>query len=475
MLLWFFSRNIRLPEDMEETGISRELLKISLLIYKKISGSRRLLFLMPEAVRVNLRQLHNPRDFEGQKTRYYIRKISLVILLMNAGSILAILMSLSAGFSSNLDDEGRLLRKDYGEGSYEAVLVAEDEEGEVIGEFTLPVKERRYTTEEAKRLFDRACTELPEAILGENSSLDDVTSDLNLLESLPGYPFDISWTLEDYEVLHYDGTLIKEAIPAGGRVVRMTALYSYEDEAFEQVLYANIRPEILTPYQQLIKAINEKLQKANDESVNDESISLPDRYNDTQLVWKEKTTDNSMTLLILMLVLSAVSYVIKDRELQKQVQDRSKALLSEYPQFVSKMVLYLGAGMTMRGVFEKQATWYRQRRKAGYPRSFLYEEVQRSVRELASGVPEAKVYENLGMRCGSRQYARLCTLLSQNLKKGNSELLTFLREESEKAFSDRLDLVRKEGEEAGTRLLMPMILMLLIVMVIIMIPAYMAF
>ena len=275
--------------------------------------------------------------------------------------------------------------------------------------------------------------------------------------------------------MHYDGSLIKEAIPAEGQVVMLTATYRYGDEAFQQVLYANVKPRVLTPYEQLIKSINGKLEDADHESIYEERIPLPSRYGDTELVWKENIEDNSLILLILMLALSAASYVIKDRELQKQVQERSKALLTEYPQFVSKMVLYLGAGMTMRSIIEKQAQWYQQRKKEGYPRSYLYEEVQRAARELRTGTPEAKVYENLGQRCGSQQYARLCTLLSQNLKKGNNELLNLLRSEAAKAFSDRLDLVRKEGEEAGTKLLMPMVLMLLIVMVIIMIPAYMAF
>ena len=50
-----------------------------------------------------------------------------------------------------------------------------------------------------------------------------------------------------------------------------------------------------------------------------------------------------------------------------------------------------------------------------------------------------------------------------------------MQEESKKAFNNRMDTVRKQGEEAGTKLLLPMILMLLIVMVVIMIPAYMTF
>ena len=475
LALYLMARKLPLPEGMEETGISRELLKIAMLFYGRLRKNKGLLFLMPEAVRTNLKQLNNPGDFENLQTQYYIRKISLVIVLLNVGCILAMLMHLNILFSSHINEDGQLIRRSYGEGAYDAELIAESPDGEVIGEFNLPVEERRYTETETKRLFEDACEALPEAILGSNTSLDDVTEDLDLIEELEGYPFDIAWTVSDYEVMHYDGSLVKEAIPQEGRVVMLTADYSYGDVIYRQVLYANVRPRILTPYEMLIKSIDEKLRDAEEESPYEESITLPGKYQDTEIVWKEKTEDNSLILLVLMLVLSVFSYIAKDRELAKSVQDRSKALLSEYPQFVSKIVLYLGAGMTMRGVFELQARTYQKKRRARAPKSYLYEEILRSVRELAGGLPEAKVYERLGQRCGSQQYSRLCTLLSQNLKKGNNELLSILRNEADKAFSDRLDLVRKEGEEAGTKLLMPMVLMLLIVMVIIMIPAYMAF
>lgn len=475
LVLWFLSKKTTLPEEVEETGISRELLRISLYIYKKLVGSRKFMFLAPEAVRTNLKQLNNPKDFEGLQTAYYIRKISLVILLMNAGSILALLMYLNVVFSSNLDKEGNLSRRSYGEGSYDAELIAENADGEVIGQFSLPVEERKYTKEEAKKLFDEACKILPTAILGNNENLDEVTEDLDLVDVLEGYPFEISWEIENYEVMHYDGSLNKEAIPKEGGVVMLTATYRYGDDAYSQILYANVKPKVLTAYEQLLKSINGKLADADKESMYDESIHLPGSYEGTELIWKENTRDSSLLFLALMLILAVLSYMIKDRELARQVQTRSKALLAEYPQFVSKIVLYLGAGMTTRGVLEMQARWYQHRKKEGGEKSYLYEEVLRSARELKGGMSEARVYERLGQRCGNQQYARLCTLLSQNLKKGNSELLTLLRSEADKAFSDRLDQVRKDGEEAGTKLLMPMVLMLMIVMVIIMIPAYMAF
>ena len=46
-----------------------------------------------------------------------------------------------------------------------------------------------------------------------------------------------------------------------------------------------------------------------------------------------------------------------------------------------------------------------------------------------------------------------------------------LREEADKSAAERLQQSKKLGEEAGTKLLVPMVLMLAVVMAIIMIPA----
>ena len=70
---------------------------------------------------------------------------------------------------------------------------------------------------------------------------------------------------------------------------------------------------------------------------------------------------------------------------------------------------------------------------------------------------------------------KLCTLLSQNIRKGSYDLLYMLRQEADNAFAERKALAKKLGEEAGTKLLLPMMMMLCIVMVIIMIPAYFSF
>lgn len=137
-----------------------------------------------------------------------------------------------------------------------------------------------------------------------------------------------------------------------------------------------------------------------------------------------------------------------------------------------KLVLFVGAGMTIRGAFQKIAGDYEAKCRSGERASPAYEEVLYTCRELHSGISEGQSYEHFGRRTGLQEYIRLSTLLAQNLKRGNSTLLERLREEAEKSAEERLQQSKRLGEEAGTKLLVPMVLMLAVVMAMIMVPAF---
>jgi hypothetical protein len=139
--------------------------------------------------------------------------------------------------------------------------------------------------------------------------------------------------------------------------------------------------------------------------------------------------------------------------------------------------------MSVRNIFYKCGADYlaktndpadrkRGRRENG---RYLGEEILLVCNELDSGVAEAEAYMHFGRRCRSRQYTKLCSLLVQNLRRGNDTLLDVLQEEAQNAFEERKNLARELGEEAGTKLLFPMMIMLGITMLIIIVPAYFSF
>ena len=72
----------------------------------------------------------------------------------------------------------------------------------------------------------------------------------------------------------------------------------------------------------------------------------------------------------------------------------------------------------------------------------------------------------------THEYRKFGTLLSQNLKKGSRGISELLKQEAFQAFEERKDFAKKLGEEAGTKMLAPMFLMLGVVLVIIVVPAF---
>lgn len=103
-----------------------------------------------------------------------------------------------------------------------------------------------------------------------------------------------------------------------------------------------------------------------------------------------------------------------------------------------------------------------------------YEEMLKTWYEMQDGTGELKAYENFGRRCDNPQYRKFASLLIQNIRKGTRGMQALLDAEAEEAFQNRKAHARKLGEEAGTKLLMPMGLMLLLVFAILLMPAMMS-
>ena len=146
----------------------------------------------------------------------------------------------------------------------------------------------------------------------------------------------------------------------------------------------------------------------------------------------------------------------------------------DYPGLVMKFTLLVQAGMTVRKAFQKIAADYKRERKTGNQELPMKKSVQ-SCCEMESGVSESEAYRRFGERCGQAKYKTLATLLIQNLQKGSSQMADMLERESVEAWEERKRKARVLGEAAATKLLFPMMLMLVVVMAIVMIPAFLSF
>lgn len=91
---------------------------------------------------------------------------------------------------------------------------------------------------------------------------------------------------------------------------------------------------------------------------------------------------------------------------------------------------------------------------------------------MQSGITEAECYEHFGKRIGLPSYVKLGALLSQNLRKGTKGLTEILAQEAMQAYEERRQFMKKQGEEISTKLLLPMSMMLIVVLTIVVVPAF---
>ena len=452
-----------------------------------------------------------PGGAESPRFCYQRDKLAYALMVIAAGTLLSFCMCVSS--RQNRQSVDRIMRGGYGsEQTVELTARLGDgmEEQEETVRITVAGKE--YTKEEIEAYMEQVRAALPSAILGENADVDHVTKPLELIRQIDDNPVAISWSSSDYSLMDSRGNIQALEIAEEGALCMLTATLSCQDQEQEERFYIRICPGERTGEETLREVLKEALRQQEQEKRTDDAFVLPQEINGNGVLWIRKEDDNSVMIMLLTLALAAGVYFALDRDLQKQIRRRKQQLLSEYPEFVSRLVLLMSAGMTMRGAMYQIAGDYERKkregnegagkavqgaagdrcaRKAGNADAGkkarkervrhgrqsiqIYEEIVYTCHEMESGIPEAKAYYHLGRRCGEAHYVRLCMLLSQNLKKGTAGLLVLLKEESADAFEERKRNARRLGEEAGTKLLLPMMMMLLIVMLVIMIPAFVSF
>lgn len=420
----------------------------------------------------NLRLLNPSMSEKQQVQEFYLRQCSLVLLILFVGDLLCLGIALSGRTGGLLQEGNYINRNTYGAGDVKIALSAQIE-GEDPEEILYTVEEQKYTEEEVNALYREASACLTEVILGGNSSPDRITEDLDLVTSIGGYPFQISWDSSNYSLIHTDGSVHNEILE-DAQVVTLTAYFRYEGMEFKEIFPIEIHPAVYTEKELLTRKIEASLEEQNQASRTDDIMKLPEKIGTKNVVWKEVIQDSSGYFFLLLLGATVLIFFSGDKEVERNLEKRKKELLLDYPEIVNKLTLYMGAGMTIRNAFFKMGEDYK---KVGvsHRKRYVYEEILLLCHELQSGVSETEAYAHLGKRCQLQVYMKLCALLSQNLRRGSNDLLAMLRQEAVNAFEERKNTAKKMGEEAGTKLLLPMMMMLCIVMALIMIPAFLSF
>lgn len=447
-------------------GILRFFYKGIMFCYKKLHLWR---IPMPgrNRVQVDLNRMYPGENQQECMTDYYVTKLTLSIVIVIAGTMLAFAIHYGSRESHILQDEW-VYRGSEEEGMREYNITGQVENGERYS-FQMKVAPRRYTEEELKSSYERFREELPQLILGKNVSYDTVRENLELSETYEDFPFLVTWKSESPEIIEENGKIHpgQEAIP-----VLLKAEMQYEEFVREIAVTVTVLEKEETSREQEKRELSELLRQAQEEDPENEKIQLPTELEGRRISWEENTPRTGWKIAMGSLLVAVAVFFFQDRDLHDLVEKKKREERRTYPEILQKLTLYLEAGLTVRSAFCRVAEDYERERKCGGRCRDAYEEMLIATREIHMGVPEGTAYENFGKRTGVREYVRLSTFLMQNLKKGSSTLLQQLKEESAQAEELRMQNARKLSEEATTKLLLPMVMLLVVVMVMIMVPAF---
>ncbi len=358
-------------------------------------------------------------------------------------------------------------RHGQGESSQQLRAIVGDQEEEL----SVEVSEQSYTEEELDTVFQEASEILEDLILGENTTMDEVRSDLNLIQEIPDTGISVSWELDRYDVMDLQGTLVPEKITEDGTLVKMSASLLYEDRKAVCEFYARVYPPVMSSSERVRKELEEELIQSDESTRTEEYLVLPDQVGGEKVDWDYAEDTRAFGILILGAGCAAMIFVSEKQSAKEEEKHRIRQMRLDYPQIINKFNLYISAGMTIRKAWFCIAGDYEKKRKR-YGKRPAYEEMIYTMHEIRGGASEGECYEKYGIRCGISCYRKFGTMLSQNLRKGSRGITDLLAREAEEAFEDRKNMAKKLGEEAGTKMMIPMFIMLAVVFIIVTVPAF---
>lgn len=336
----------------------------------------------------------------------------------------------------------------------------------------LTIEAQTYQASEEKRLLAAAEKEIKKTFPGENASPEQILSDPVVLEEYQDGAVLAEWTFSDTDIISEEGKINQEALTKGKKNIEaFVSLKCGDSENFYSFSFWAV-PKTKSKKEQAALEIKEEVSLQDNSK---ENVILPDTVCGQKVSWRTQPSVQPAEILGLGILASAAGVYGAREQKERQKQKRRRNLLLSYPEFVGKLSLLLGAGMTISGALRKMDQMYRKRKTTKEKKEAAYEELRRMIVEIDNGMGEVRAIQEFAKRCDLQPYRKLALLLISGQKAGNRKLMEQLNEEADRVFLERKNAAQKIGEEAATKMLFPMLLMLLIVMAIILVPAFLSF
>ncbi len=190
-----------------------------------------------------------------------------------------------------------------------------------------------------------------------------------------------------------------------------------------------------------------------------------------KIAWETEQKRTSNIWLIIILTGSVVFIIYRNRfaVLERQRKENCQSVMRQLPEFVNRLVLLLNAGLVLSNAFQRSVEESFSDRDDDYFYGRL-REIYLSCKN-ANGSMHME-FRRMAKESGIRELMRVSNIISDNIRKG-VELTGKLQAESEMLWLERKKSCEERGRLAETKLTLPLMIFLMVLIVITVAPALM--
>lgn len=374
----------------------------------------------------------------------------------------------------SVDENNRVIRASPGERGQSLELQLEAEDFFDGYHYKVEIPAQVFTQAEAEQYFEKARQEIDERFFEQGDCAEHVSHAVRMENRYVDRMVSAEWTFDSYQYIDIDGKL-RENNLKDNAIVQATVLLTCGAYEQEYVFSFMIVPPEFTKEEQLLNDI-ESAVTAEGNRQGETYFQLPQKVDGVSLKWEEPKQHLLVKVLFFEIVIVVLLYFVEQEKKKTKEKERQDQMHLDYAEFVNKLLILLGSGMSLKQSLNRiSARYFDKRQKNQTKERYLYEELLITNHEIEDGESERLAYQKFGERIGLNCYNRLIRILIQNLRTGSRGICELLGQEATVALEERKALARKLGEEAGTKMLLPLIMMLGIVIAIIMVPAMQSF
>lgn len=214
---------------------------------------------------------------------------------------------------------------------------------------------------------------------------------------------------------------------------------------------------------QLVSALNEDKTITN--------ISLPDHLESgEELVWMKVENTDPVIYFIGMLFMLWLIYHSRFQAIGREEKKARESIIRELPEFINKLVLLINAGVILNAAFLKIVDDCDERKTEN---SYFY----RRIVNIGQMVQEtnASFHNELysfAKYSGVKEMMRITNIMLDNISKGDN-LSDKLRRENELLWFARRQQAEEKGKLAETKLTLPLMMLLMVLIIVTIAPALM--